>query len=60
MLHCSTLQVREKENWKDWIKTKRDYDIAVASGIGFLVYRDLPLSWSECLKELEEENKEVE
>lgn len=57
MLHCSTLQEHEKENWKDWIKTKRDYDIAVASGVAWVVYDNLPLSWSECLKELEEEKK---
>lgn len=58
MLHCSTLQEHKKENWKDSIKTKRDYDIAVASGLAWVVYDNLPLSWSECLKELEEENKE--
>jgi len=60
MLHCSTLQEYEKENWKDWPQTKRDYDIAVASGLAWVVYDNLPLSWSECLKELEEEKKEIE
>ena len=58
MLHCSTFQEHEKENWKDWIKTKRDYDIAVASGLAWVVYDNLPLSWSDCLKELEEEKKD--
>lgn len=50
---------RQKRDWKLDIKTKEQYDLAVASGIGWVVYEDLPFSWTEVQKELEnlEEDK---
>lgn len=59
MLHCSTLQRKSKEDWKTWIVTKEDYDRAVASGIGWVLFEDLPLSWEEA-KEIIEKEKAVE
>lgn len=49
---------RKKEDWKLYIKTKEQYDAAVASGIGWVLYENLPLSWDACLKELGEEKKD--
>lgn len=50
---------RQKRDWKVDIKTKEQYDLAVASGVGWVVYEDLPFSWAEVQKELEslEEDK---
>lgn len=55
MLHCSTLQHKSKEDWKTWIVTKEDYDRAVASGIGWVLFEDLPLSWEEAKEIIEKE-----
>lgn len=43
---------RKKRDWKLDIKTKEQYDLAVASGIGWVVYEDLPFSWADAQKEL--------
>jgi hypothetical protein len=43
---------RTYEDYRLHIKDKRDYDIAVASGIAWVCYPDLPLSWSEAEKEI--------
>ena len=43
---------RVREDYRLHIKDKRDYDIAVASGIAWVCYPDLPLSWSEAEKEI--------
>lgn len=48
---------RKKERWQESIKTERDYNLAVSSGIAWLVFESLPLSWAGCLEEL---NKEKE
>lgn len=55
MIHCSTIQYKKKEDWKKHIKTKEDYERATASGIGWLVFDKLPLTWDDCLKEINEE-----
>lgn len=44
---------RQKRDWKVDIKTKEQYDLAVASGVGWVVYEDLPFSWTDAQKELE-------
>ena len=45
---------RVKEDYRLYIKNKRDYDIAVASGIAWVCYPDLPLSWKAAKEEIEE------
>lgn len=55
MLHCNLPTYKEKRSWKLDIKTKEQYDVCVASGIGWVVYPELPFSWESCLEELEKE-----
>lgn len=43
---------RVKEDYRLHIKNKRDYDIAVASGIGWVAFGNLPLSWAEAEEEI--------
>jgi hypothetical protein len=43
---------RVKEDYRLHIKNKRDYDIAVSSGVAWVAYENLPLSWSEAEKEI--------
>ena len=43
---------RKKERWQEHIHTKEQYEKAVASGIGWLLFSDLPFSWKECEQEL--------
>ena len=45
---------RKREDYRLYIKNKRDYDIAVASGVGFLAYYNLPVDWRVAEKEIEE------
>lgn len=49
---------RQKRDWKLDIKTKEQYDHAVASGIGWVVYENLPFSWAEALEEIDKFNEE--
>ena len=56
MLHAYVPSGKKKLDWKEHIKTKRDYDCAVASGIGWVVFDGLPLSWERAEKILNEEN----
>lgn len=50
---------RKKERWQDSIKTERDYNIAVDSGCGWLLFPDLPFSWGECKQLLSEYEAKV-
>lgn len=52
MIHAYVPTGRTYEDYRLHIKDKRDYDIAVASGIAWVCYPDLPLSWSEAEKEI--------
>lgn len=45
-----------KKKWQDVVKSKEDYDKLVSTGYGWVFHEDLPLSWEECLKELEGKN----
>ena len=54
MIHAYVPTGRVKEDYRLHIKNKRDYDIAVASGIGFLAYYNLPVDWRVAEKEIEE------
>lgn len=45
-----------KKKWQDVVKSKEDYDKLVSTGYGWVFHEDLPLSWKDCLKELEEKN----
>ena len=47
---------KEHLNWRVEITSEREYNICVGSGLGFVLFPDLPLSWKACLKELEEGN----
>ena len=64
MIHAYVPTGRVKEDYRLHIKNKRDYDIAVASGVGFLAYYNLPVDWRVAEKEIEEYqmnlNKETE
>ena len=44
---------RTYEDYRLHIKDKRDYDIAVASGIAWVCYPDLPLSWKTAKEEID-------
>ena len=52
MIHAFVPTGRVYEDYRLHIKDKRDYDIAVASGIAWVCYPDLPLSWFEAEKEI--------
>lgn len=45
-----------KKKWQDVVKTKADYDKLVSTGYGWEFHPSLPLSWEDCLKEMEEKN----
>lgn len=45
---------RVREDYRLHIKDKRGYDIAVSSGVAWVAFENLPLSWEECKKEIEE------
>lgn len=60
MLECLVPTDRERVDYRLYVKNKRDYDIAVASGVGFLAYYNLPVDWRVAEKEIEEFNKESE
>lgn len=49
---------RVREDYRLYIKNKRDYDIAVASGIAWVAYENLPLSWKEAEEEIRKFNEE--
>lgn len=40
----------------EFVKTKEDYDKLVSTGYGWEFHPSLPLSWEDCLKEMEEKN----
>lgn len=52
MIHAYVPTGRVKEDYRLHIKNKRDYDIAVASGIAWVAYENLPLSWKEAEQEI--------
>ena len=45
---------KEKLDWRLEIKTKKEYDLAVGSGIGWVLFPALPISWTQAEKELKE------
>lgn len=54
MLKCLVPTDRERVDYRLYVKNKRDYDIAVASGVGFLSYYNLPVDWRVAEQEIEE------
>lgn len=50
---------RKKERWQESIKNERDYNLAVSSGVAWVVFESLPLTWAGCLEELNKE-KEID
>jgi hypothetical protein len=53
VIHAYVPTGRVKEDYRLHIKDKRDYDIAVASGIAWVCYPDLPLSWKATKEEID-------
>ena len=45
-----------KKKWQDVVKTKEDYDKLASTGYGWVFHEDLPISWEDCLKQMEEKN----
>lgn len=43
---------RVQRDWKLDIKTKEQYDFAVASGLAWVVYKDFPFTWEEAEEDL--------
>jgi hypothetical protein len=54
VIHAYVPTGRVKEDYRLHIKNKRDYDIAVASGVGWVAYYNLPVDWRVAEKEIEE------
>ena len=54
MIHAYVPTGRVKEDYRLHIKDKRGYDIAVASGVGWVAYYNLPVDWRVAEKEIEE------
>lgn len=50
---------RTKEDWRPYIKTERDFKLAVDSGLAWVVFKDFPYSWADCKKIIEEEKEKV-
>lgn len=48
---------RVKEDWRGYVKTEKDYALASASGMAFIIFKDFPFSWNEARQLLEEEEK---
>lgn len=44
--------------WQLDVRTKEYYNELVATGVAWELYPSLPLSWEECLEELEESGDE--
>lgn len=51
---------RTKEDWRPYIKTERDFKLAVDSGLAWVVFKDFPFSWEICKKIIEEEKEKSE
>ena len=51
---------RTKEDWRPYIKTERDFKLAVDSGLAWVVFKDFPYSWEDCKKIIEEEKEKSE
>lgn len=60
MIHAYVPTGRVREDYRLHIKNKRDYDIAVSSGVAWVCYPDLPLSWKEAEEEITKFNEESE
>ena len=54
MIHAYVPTGRVKEDYRLYIKNKRDYDIAIASGVGWVAYYNLPVDWRVAEREIEE------
>ena len=52
MLNCLVPTDRERVDYRLYVKNKRDYDIAVSSGVGFLAYYNLPVDWRVAEQEI--------
>lgn len=48
---------RVREDYRKHIKSERDYNIAVSSGVAWVAYENLPLSWKEAEEEIRKFNE---
>lgn len=46
---------RVREDWKLHIKCKKDYDLALGSGLAFVIFNEFPFTWAEARNILIEE-----
>lgn len=52
MIHATTGVPKEKLDWRLEIKTEKDYNIALESGLAWVIFKDFPFTWGEAKKEL--------
>ena len=46
---------------KDWmvdIETEEEYDMLVSTGMAWIIFKDLPLSWEQCKKAISLKTKQ--
>lgn len=48
---------RKKKSWQESVTNEIDYDLLASSGMLWVWFPDIPLTWAGCLEEL---NKEKE
>ena len=51
---------RKPNSWIGNITTQSQYNVLVSTGMAWVLFSDLPSSWEECLKILEEKEKEID
>ena len=51
---------RKPNSWIGNITTQSQYNVLVSTGMAWVLFADLPLSWEECERALKEKEKEIE
>ena len=51
---------RKPNSWVGNITTQSQYNVLVSTGMAWVLFADLPLSWEACEKVLKEKEKENE
>lgn len=60
MIHAQVPIGRKADSWVGNITTREQYNVLVSTGMAWVLFSDLPLTWEECLKVLEEKEKQDE
>ena len=60
MTHGYVPTGRKSNSWIGNITTQSQYNVLVSTGMAWVLFNDLPSSWEECLKILEEKEKEID